>query len=413
MKFVKFSFISVIAAAALWSCEKAEPELSLVQPQEEFAVEQESPVNIIDEMNYATETINSILFEQLADVSAVAEDIVAAPDNVFPSVEVKEGVVNLLRSIMPQDATITGALPFVYSNIDNTFGIMSTLVAQLRMSVDERTGLYGIGPSASASCLAHFETSSGDIISIGFSDTKGSRYEGFQKSRNQGYGLYVEKNDTTVFKINSEDEVDDVPSIFLGSGLECRHIHSGSLSISAIEMLLDYDVDFAAERMKYKFAMSMPMFADADTLLKVTGDFQQKGFGLTRRIESDQWFSMMDGGININVKSSDLKTMVGLMASALLKDESGYPEEFCKNLYEKWTDTAHVLVYYGKEESGYVYLGYLPVDEEDPDPELYVPEILVHLYDYDFGSMGPTIEFTIPEFIEEIEPMLPEISLPF
>lgn len=407
MKYLRFVFTAAASAMLLWSCEKAKPEMSPEPIQEEFAVARKSSANVFDEMSRADETINSLLNEQLDDVSAVLTDIVAAPDNVFPSVEVKEGVVNLLSSIIPQDTTITRTLPFIYSNIDNTFGIMGELIAQLHLAVDEETGFHEVVPSKSSSCLAHFLTSSGDALSIYFADSKISGYESFKKSRSYGYTLSVEKNDSTVFEISSLDEKDNLPSIFLGTGLEFHHGHSGSLSISSIEILLDYDVDFAARKMGYNFAMTMPMFAEADTLLKVTGDFQQKGCGLTRWIESDQWFSMMDKGININVTSSDLRDMVGLMTRTLLKDESGYPEEFCKKLSDEWDTTATIMVYSGVEESGYIHLGYLPVNEDDLEPEFFVPALLVHLYEY-FGE-----EFTIPEFIEMMEPMLPSISLPF
>lgn len=382
--------------------------MAVEQPQEEFAIVQESPVNVIEEMDRATETIDALLYEQLADVSAVVADIVAAPDCVFPSVKIKEGVIKLLRSIIPQDTTITRTFPIVYSNIDNTFEILASLGTQLELAVNEGTLLCEVKPGSSNFCIANFETPSGDTLSISFGGAKSSLYKGVHKSNSYStYGLYIEKNGSAVFNIVSKDEKDNLPSIFSGSGLEFHHTHSGELSISAIDILLDYDVDFATGNMKYDFAMSMPMFAKADTLLKVTGNFQQKGSGLNRKIESDQWFSMMDKGVNINVVSSDLKKMVGLMARTLLEDESGYPEEFCKQLSDEWNATAKILVQAGEEGSGYIYLGYIPVNEDDANPAFFVPALLVHIYEY-FGD-----EFTIPEFVEMMEPMLPSIPLPF
>lgn len=407
MKFLKFTFTAAIAAMALWSCEKAETEIDPVPSQEEFTVAQKSAVNVVDEMSYATRTIDSLLYNQIVTVCEAVKAIVAAPDNIFPSVNVKDCIVNLLSSVIPQDTTISRILPFVYSNVDNTFGIMNNLLMQLELSTDEETGLHEVTPATSEMCIAHFVTSSGDTYYIALADAKRSEYKGFRENRGHIYGFYVEKNGDTVFEIDAEDEKEKFPSMFLESGLEYRHTHNGILTISAIEMFLNYDVDFTAGNMKYDFAMSMPMFADADTLLKVTGEFQQKGYGLAHTIESNQWFSMMDKGININVESSDLKKMVGLIARALLKDESGYSEEFCGKLSDEWGTTASITVYSGVAESGYIYLGYLPVNEDNPGPELFVPEFLVHIYEY-FGE-----EFTIPEFIEMMKPMLPSIPLPF
>lgn len=404
MKSLRFTFAAAVAAVALWSCEKAEPEMNLELPQKESTVAQVSPTSVIDGMSRATRTIGSILDEQLADVRAAAEYIDAAPDDIFPSAKIKEGVIKLLRSVIPRDTVITHTLPFVYSNIDNTFDIWGSLATELELAVNESTGLFEVGTGTGWIGLAHFETPSGDTYSISFLDSKRSAYKGVHKSSaSDSHGLCIGKNGSVVFNIVSEDEKDKLPSLFLGSGLEYHHTHSGELSISAIDILLDYDVDFATGKMTYNFAMSMPLFADADTLLEITGEFQQKGFGTARRIESDQWFSMMDNGININVKSSDLRKMTGLMARTLLKDKSGYPEEFCEKLSGEWDTTASIMVYSGITESGFIHLGYIPANEDDPESELYVPAFLVNIYEF-FGA-----EFTIPEFIELIKPLLPEI----
>lgn len=407
MNIFKLAGIAAITVLAAWSCEKAEIKTD-VQPQQETSVECVNPTDLLIGTNGIFDTAFSGV--DLKKIGAAVKDLSEAPDSIFPAKEIKDAIINLLRSVLPEDLSLGFNLPFIYSSLDNTFEIMGELSRMMDFYLDPDSGLYEVGPDNSGYVSIFFETPDGDDYVVMFSKGEADGYAGIKTSKTIEDYILVRKNDEVLFSFFVYDDKDVLKSFASEEGFMYSHVHSGELQISAVRIALDFDTDFRTGDMSYEMSInlgdigiSIPMIDTSKPLMYIKGDFKKTGTERNSKIAANQTISMA-GLITFHVTTADLAKMVSLMASTITLQNPGMSEYMCNKYVAQWDETGtDIEIEIGNEgEGGSVYLGCAPVHEDNPYFNLYAPCLYVYLYAY-------MDEVTLPEFLELLSTMIPEL----